>query len=247
MLESAWRSSRPGSIPSSFTDLAIITRLPVTELELHYGVLTAGWDLLADGRLHYAQLEEIANSITDRFGPQLGVIADAAVVAIQGGLAEFELLPATEVVKKKRGRHLIPKDFTFDKTTLSHVMGEGFTTEQFQQWLMRSFNDFACAKNVMYTNWQAACRNFTSSDITRRAFKSRFGHFPGEMQISTMAEPGYGSNSAADRLRVAMTPTSMTFQQRTTAVNSAKMHKPSPFMAQACASDVESSAQRMAS
>lgn len=223
MLEAAWRSSRPGSIPSSFSELATITRLAVDKVEQHYGVLTAGWELLEDGRLHHAQLEVICDSIRERFADQLSVIADSAVVAVQGGCVPFELMPSAEVVKKKRGKHLMPHDFALDKTTLSFATSEGFNTQEFQAWLMRSFADYARSKNVMYTNWQAACRQFIGSDITRKQFCSRFHHFPGEAAPSLMAP----NLSVSDRLRAAAAGS---FHQRTMQNNSDKMHGLNRFM-----------------
>lgn len=224
MLEAAWRSSRPGSIPSSFSELATITRLPIHQIEAHYAVLTAGWELLDDGRLHHASLETICESIQDRFSDQLDVLAEASAAAVQGGALLFELVPAAEVTKKKRGKHLLPKDFSFNKVTQAFAHTEGFSTPEYQTWLMRGFTDYANSKSVMYTDWQAACRQFMSSEITRKGFKSRFHHFPGEQMPTSVAK----ISSASDRLRAATN--AATFQQRTMQANSDKMHDTPCFM-----------------
>lgn len=227
MLETAWRSSRPGSIGSSFSELANITRLTVEEVDQHYTVLTTGWDFLEDGRLHHAQLEAICDSIRDRFGDQLSVLADSAVAAMQGGEMPFDLMPSTEVVKKKRGKHLLPKDFVMNKATLAHALGEGFKSPEYQGWLMQTFSDYALANSVMKNDWQATCRQFITSDITRKQFRSRFHHFPGD------PAPSLGlTQSTQDRLKLAASNPSRSFAEQMLESNVSRMRSPNRFTAQ---------------
>ena len=185
MLEAAWRSPQPGSIPSGFESLSMVTRLTIEKLQDNYELLTAEWDLLDDGRLHYMPLEVIAQSVDERFGAELAVIAESALVACQGGNATFELVPVAEVKKKQRGKHALPKDFKPDNTSQASVIKEGYCTEEMTEWLMSSFRDYALSKDVRQSNWQATFRNYLGSTYTRKTFQSKFGHALGQVPAAT--------------------------------------------------------------
>lgn len=224
MLDAAWHSPVAGSIPSDFPTLSVITRLGEAEVAENYLLLTHGWVLMNDGRLHHAQLEALAESATERFGDQLAVMADSAALACQGGEFEFELLPPAEVAKKKRGKHQLPKDFRMDKATSTRAHVEGFTTAEHVEWLIGNFRDYAMADARLQADWQAACRKYLSSHITRNTFKSKFGYYPGQMPRSELLVEVAGG-SAKDRLRQsvsrhAVAPAAATFKQRTASHNS---------------------------
>lgn len=232
MLEAAWRSTTPGSIPSSFSALASITRIPEAELDAHYDVLVSGWELQGDGRLHHLQMEEIVQSVQERFGAQIGTIADAAVLACQGGDVLFELAPVNEVAKKDkqiRGKRALPKDFAMDKATFERAVAEGYGKKEHMEWLLQSFQDFALSGDRRYVNWQATCRNFMSGVITRNSFRSKFHFFPGEAPSSSMGafiDNATGHLTPAQRLRAASRPSMpgpSSFQERTANRNSDMM------------------------
>ena len=192
MLDAAWRSVVPGTLPPSFEALANVTRLTQDEVAAHYEMLTDGWVLQDDGRLHHPQLEELAESIQERFGPELAVIADSAALACQGGTAEFELMPAEEVKKKGRGKTAFPKVFAFDKTTLSAVVEEGYHTPELQAWLIEEVRNYALAADKRQSNWQAVVRKFMGSSITREKFRGKFGYPLGQvpsMAVGLVSEP----------------------------------------------------------
>lgn len=176
MMDAAWRSEKPGSIPSGFEALSYITRLSVSDLEDYFEVLTDGWVLEHDGRFHHAQLESLALSIKARFSSDLDVIAESAAVACQGGSALFELVPSAEVAKKKVGRGMLPKDFAFDKATLGFAIAEGYTSTETQDWLLQKFKDFAASDSRRYTDWQATARNYLGNAYTRKDFQAKFGY-----------------------------------------------------------------------
>lgn len=223
MLDAAWRADLPGSIPSSFEALALITRLPEELVADNYVLLTAGWEL-EGGRLHHLQMEAIAESVQERFGAQLAVVAESAILACQGGSVEFELMPSTEVAKKKKGKHALPKDFLMDKATLERAAAEGFTTEETMTWLKHQFTDYAHSKDVRMANWQATCRNFLSNSYTADKFRSKFGHNLGQAPVSSLVTMGTNGSSARDRLRSstqrAAAPVQSTFAQRSASHNS---------------------------
>lgn len=220
MLEAAWRSNVPGSIPSSFGSLAMVTRLSEAEVQLHYADLTTGWELRDDGRLHHEDLSRLANSIDDQFGSQLDVLANGMAIAMQG-VEAFELLP-TEAVKKasknrvKRGKAEIPNTFEPDATSLASLIKAGFVTEEYRQWLLEQFQDYAKSKGLKQANWQATLRTYASSSITANAFRARFRMFPSETSVALVPT----STSPLDRLRGAGIAASPSFAQRTAAHNS---------------------------
>lgn len=191
MLEAAWKSPQPGSIPSGFEALSYITRLPEEDVATHYEVLTAGWCLQEDGRLHHLQLEEIAESIEERFGPELAVLAESAMVACQGGAGEFELVPSDQVTKKRRGKTAFPKDFSLERATLEAVIEEGYYSPELQSWLIQEVRNYALADDKRQSNWQATVRKFMGSSITRQNFKNKFGFALGmRPSVDLVAEPG---------------------------------------------------------
>jgi hypothetical protein len=228
MLEAAWRSTKPGTIPAGFDALASITRLTTAEVEKHFDLLTEGW-ALEDGRFHHEQLEAIALSAQERFGDELEVIAESALMACQGGEIEFELAPASAVKKKKRGKHALPADFAMDKTSSDRAFAEGYTSPELQNWLLCSFKDFAESSDRRYANWQATLRNYLGSSITRKEFREKFGYALGSTllpaNVGGYAESGF--NALNDRLRRATSsnvrPMAPTFAQRTAEHNSGAM------------------------
>ena len=138
----------------------------------------------------------------------------------------FDLMPTTEVTKKKRGRHLLPKDFAMNRATLAHALGEGFKSVEHQAWFMQAFSDYATANSVMRNDWQATCRQFITSDITRKQFRSRFHHFPGDPVPSLALH-----QTTQERLRQAATGAPKSFSEQMLQSNVSRMLAPSQFAA----------------
>lgn len=214
MLDAAWRSRQPGSIPGNFEALALITRLAESEVADHYEVLTEGWELSSeDGRLHCQYLQLIAESVQERFGAELAVFADSAALASQGGEAQFQLVPSVEIVKKKRGMQVLPKDFQIDRITLEYAVSEGYSEDVHRTWLLQQFQDYARSNALRQADWQAAMRKFLANNFTRDKFASRFGHFPGQVVAPAPIR------SARARLHAASSGP-LSFAQQTTTRNS---------------------------
>jgi hypothetical protein len=233
MMEAAWRSTKPGTIPAGFDTLATITRLSVSEVEKNFDLLTQGWTL-QDGRFHHEQLEAVVLSVQERFGDELEVIAESALVACQGGDIDFELAPASVVKKKKRGKHAFPSTFVMDKTTSDRAFAEGYTSPELEKWLLSDFSDFAKSGDRRYADWQATLRNYLGSSITRSKFREKFGYTLGtvapiELVKSFMQpSPSAGFGSPKDRLRAITSGNSArqqmpSFAQRTAEHNSGSM------------------------
>ena len=112
MQDAAFKSAIPGSIQSSFSALSAITRLSEADVEKNYDLLTAGWDLREDGRLHHEVMSVLVARIDEQFGAQMDVMSASVAVAVQG-VDAFDLLPPAQVKKaaKKRGHSQISNDF----------------------------------------------------------------------------------------------------------------------------------------
>lgn len=231
MLHAAWASADQGKLVPSLEALAQITALSPEEVQEHFDVLTDGWEL-RDGWLCNARLEEMSQSMQERFGPQLAVLRASWLAAAQpcGQAAEeFDLVPA-EAVKavKARGKTLLPRDFAMDATTYRHVVAVGYDTEERRGWLIQRFHDFARAQGRLQKDWQAALRNFSGSAITLREYRERFGYSLGQKTVADFGNEQSGRPlSAADRMRQmtsrqVMRPAA-TFQEITRKNNSAAM------------------------
>lgn len=224
MMDAAWRSVFPGSIPSAFEPLSQITRLTESEVATNFEVLTAGWVLQEDGRLHHLQLEELVESLHERFGTELAVFGESAVIACQGGTAQFELLPSDEIKKKKRGKTAFPKDFVFDTTTLAAVIEEGYKTSEQQNWLVAEVRNYALAEDKRQSNWQATIRKFMGSGITRDKFRGKFGFVLGQQHSSELVPNSGETISARQRLARASTQIGpLSFAQKGAMHNSSLM------------------------
>lgn len=221
MLYAAWASDTPGRLPPGIEALAQVTALSAEEVQLHYEVLTDGWEL-RDGRICHGALEAAADRMSQRFGPELEVLRAGWAAAVQPGPVseEFELVPQ-EAVKKVRakGKHMLPKDFTMDPTTFRHVVSVGYDSEDLRKWLLQRFADYSLAKGQMQRDWQAALRNFSASSITLREFRERFGCSLGNKTATDLS----ARVSPYDRLKEMSRPRAATFNQMTRQNNSDAM------------------------
>lgn len=189
LLDAAWRSSVPGSVPSSFTALRQITRLSESQLRDGYELLTQGWELREDGRLYHPALFDLATSVTERFGDQIEVLAQSAVVAMQS-VDTFDLVPTDAVHKVARKRQAAKgriEDFMPDATSLASIVSGGYRSDEHQQWLVCAFRDYVSSKNPKYRDVQATFRTFASSSYTHQTFRSRFGALPSDYLRTAVA------------------------------------------------------------
>lgn len=234
MLDAAWRSVFPGSIQASFDQLAQVTRLPIADVEKYYEVITSGWVLREDGRLHHPQLEDLAESLQDRFESELAVFAESAALACQGGTAVFELMPGEDVKKKKRGKTAFPRDFSLDQSTLTSLVGEGYKTKEHQDWLVAEVRNYALADDKRQSSWQAVVRKFAGSKITRDNFKAKFCHALG-VDPSRELDVAEHPTSLRQRLAKASSKPTLSFAQMGAAHNSNLMAQAARKYPVACA------------
>ncbi len=224
LIEAAWRSSRPGAIPSGFEALSSITRLSEAEVTKHFDVLTQGWELREDGWLHCEEIEYHAQNIQDRFAPELETIAESLIVGTQGSGVQFDLVSEVVVKKKRKNTmRLIDKDFSMDSTTTQRAIAEGYAADAKMDWLMNEFRDYAHSKARKYADWQAACRSFLGNQITRERFEKRFGYPLGATLLpASVNDANHSNTSARTRLRQ-VTEGRATFAQQSAAHNSELM------------------------
>lgn len=216
MLEAAWRSDPAGSLAANFVALSAVTRLETRDVEANFHLLTQNWQLSAeDGRLYHPMLRHLAVGLQERFGEQLEVMAESAALAMQGSDKQFELLPSSELKKRKGGKTAVPLNFSMDTTTLARAIETGYRTAEQQNWLVVHFLDVWKCKNERKSDWQAAMRVFMGSTLTRREFQGHFRHELGAV-LSVVKSSGRDMLAAHVRANPAM---GQTFAERTRASN----------------------------
>lgn len=221
LMEAAFRSSTPGSISADVKTLMSITRLTLDELNANYEALTKGWTEVDGNLLYHNTLGPIAEGLDERFGPELAIFAESAALACQGGSGQFELLPASDVKKKRTGKHLLPANFTPDKDTLAAAINEGYTTPETQKWLMTQLSNYADAGRILSPNWNAFLRKYLGSSITRKEFYAKFGYNLGHpplrqaipMPVFQRASPGIQQPQRVVAQPVPVTSVRPTFTQ----------------------------------
>lgn len=205
MLDAAWRSAVPGSIPSAFNALAQHTRLSEAEVQAHYDLLTVGWELRQDGRLYHAKMAALCDGLDDRFGPQIDALSQGSVIAAQGA-DTFELVAPEAVAKAKKKRVAavrgIDEGFLPDAASVANIERAGYVSQEHKEWLLQLFIDYALSKGVKQKGWQATFRNFASSSITIKNFSARFGAPPSAFIVSesravAQSAPSFGHQAAA--------------------------------------------------
>lgn len=173
MLDGAWRNDPQGSLPADFARLALICRLPLADLQENFPILSAGWELRGELLIHH-ELTRIGESLIERFGDELGVMAESAVVAIQGASQEFDLFSPVEIKKRKGGKTAIPKDFAADKASEQALQSYGYVTEAQKKWVLQRYIDFAVPRDSRLTaaQWQASFRSYAGKSWTLEDFRA---------------------------------------------------------------------------
>jgi hypothetical protein len=203
LLEAAWRSESPGSISAERHVLLSVTRLSDAELDACMGELMAGWKIdVETGRMRHPGMEKIALSIQERFGDEIGVIADSAIAAIQGGDSVFEFASPKAIAKRKvKGKTALPANFEMDATTSQKATDVGYVSEAAVKWLLSRFADYARSGDVRQKDWQATLRLFMSNTITRKEYQATFGSYlgattlPAPLSASGFDSTGFNSSN----------------------------------------------------
>lgn len=220
LLEAAWRHPQTGSLSADVQTLARIARLGEQQLEQGWDRLFAGWELREDGRLWHPRLARLGALLQERYADELELIEATGALMMQPHEEAFDLVAPARKISANRGKRAYPKDFAPDDASRAAMERAGFVGDEEQQWLLQKFADFGQASRRMYVNWQAAFRNFLSSNITAKDFREAFGYRPGQRPVGQLAVLGGASSgaSARDRLRASIStgsaPLSDTFAQR---------------------------------
>lgn len=230
MLDAAWRSGVPGSIPADFTSLVRVTRLDESKVQANYEALTQGWELREDGRIHHLKLSELIAGVCEQFGDQLHVMAQSAAVAMQG-VSEFDLMPSDAVNRVAKKRQVVKSkigDFCPDGASLASIVAGGYRSQEHQDWLVQSFKDYVASKSPKYRDVQATFRSYASSSITHNSFRSRFGAMPSMfLRTDLTSAPGVPSAQAV--------PTTRSFAARTLDENRAVLDQVKSARSAPCA------------
>lgn len=180
MLQCAWFSDSPGSLPASRQELSDAIGLTEQELLQHYDVLTVGWELNGDGRLTYEPLQRLALEVIEIHGKDLLRLRARSVAAVAAP-DQFDLLPRTTT--KALGKTKLPAEFEPSPQTINKLIDEGFTTEKRREWIQEKFCNHYRATGDKLVDWQAAFLNF--------AKKERAYDRPWNQANSHWTEPGH--------------------------------------------------------
>lgn len=211
LLDAAWRSPVPGSLPCGIESLSRATGLSPEQVERHWDVLVQGWELRDDGRLHHPRLSRLAAQMRQRYGEEMDVIEAAEAVMVRSLESEevFELVSPARKTGGNRGKRLYPSDFEPNEASLAAIERLGYGGEDERRWLLERFADYSRSSRRMYVDWQAAFRNYAASHITARDFRETFGYRPGQRALAApAAASAVVGGSALQRLRqqVGVTP-----------------------------------------
>lgn len=169
LIFSAWRGSPAGSIPASHAYIAIASGLPDDLVCDHYVLLTEGFELREDGRLHHIALAKLCVKMTEQFGREIESFAVAAAMAAQD--PESFGIMSVEAVSKRipRGKTNITRGFGFDMhpELRTWCEGSGYVGEEAQDWIMSRFIDFSTGRGDKQKDWPATFRTYAANEISR--------------------------------------------------------------------------------
>lgn len=180
LLFAAWRGNPAGSIPSSHAYIASVTALPQEFVTEHYALLTEGFSLSDDGRLHHTALTKICEKMAFHYGREIEAYALATAMSVQDPTA-FGIMNMEAGAKKgPRGKTLIPKDFGFD-TCVDDLRGwcakNMYPSDADQAYIMEKFIDYATGRGDKQKDWPATFRVYAANEI------QHFRRFPPTKQI----------------------------------------------------------------
>jgi hypothetical protein len=188
LLLAAWRGLPAATIPASHQYIAQVTGLDVGRVGEKFEVLTEGFELLSDGRLHHAQMERLALRLGERFGADIEELSVSAAMAVQDP-QRFALVAAETAGAGTRGRRSLPKGFGYEMhPQLRHWCAEqGFDASQDQQWLMDRFIDYSVARGERAKDWAAAFRSWAARELSYG--RRPPGHNPGAQALLELSRP----------------------------------------------------------
>lgn len=174
LLDAAWRSPQPGSLPSDVALIAGLARLPACDVERYWEQLFQGWELREDGRLWHPRLSKLATDMAERYSDELGLIESSLVLMQQPVADLFDTVVPAKAASGAKGKRALPKAFEPDRVSSEAMRRAGFLHQPEREWLLAKFVDFAEGRR--YVNWQAAFRNYLSNSITAKDFQEHFGY-----------------------------------------------------------------------
>lgn len=166
ILMAAWRGDPSGSIPSSFSYLCEVTGLPMDVVEDAHSVLTHGFELRDDGRLHHVRMSAQASILNERYGKQLNEFAISAAMAAQEPDL-FALVCPEGASSKAKGRHMLPQNFGYKlhPDLRRWVEENGYPTEEDQDFILRGFFLYVESKGVTAKDWKATFKRYALTEL----------------------------------------------------------------------------------
>jgi hypothetical protein len=177
LLEAAFRSTQPATLPADPVILARLSGLSANVWGEQAGLLLQGFDQVEGGAWRHRAMAELFDAVNERFAGQIKeLVASSALASL--AVEEFPLVGEVKPAGRSRGKRALPKDYQFSEEMLAKAEAAGYITDEHKAWLLQKFKDFATASTRLYSNWDATARNFFTSSITQRDFLSGFGYWP---------------------------------------------------------------------
>lgn len=169
LILAAWRGCPVGSIPSSHSYIADVTGLGVDRVAQVYTVLTDGFELRDDRRLHHIHLAKVMSDVMTAHGRLIEDFRTAWILSMQDS-EQFELVGAevsSAKSKAPRGKVSLPKGFGYEMFPglLPWVVELGYESDDQQREIMAKFIDFAGGRGEKYKAWDMAFRTYVRKEI----------------------------------------------------------------------------------
>jgi hypothetical protein len=188
LLEAAFRSTQPATLPSDPVILSRLSGLSANVWAEQAALLLQGFDQVEGGAWRHRAMAELFDAVNERFGDQVGeLIASSALARL--AVDEFALIGEVKPTGRSKGKRALPKDFEFSDNLVKQAEEAGYITDEHKVWLLEHFRNFATANTRLYSNWNAAAKNFFANSITQRDFLARFGYWPRESRAHLSSSP----------------------------------------------------------
>lgn len=202
LLFAAWRGQPAGTIPSSHSFIASATGLSQEVVGEQYVLLTEGFELCEDGRLHHIALAKLCGKLTETYGREIEAFALSTAMAAQDpesfGIANME----ASSKRGPRGKTMLTRGFGFEMYPGLRDWCEvnGYAGEANQDWIMAKFIDFATGRGDKQKDWPATFRTYSTNEI------AHFRRYPPSVSTSPIgthgelfAKPGGSSFASLQR------------------------------------------------
>lgn len=169
LLFAAWRGAPAGTIPSSHSFISSATGLSQEQVGEHYVLLTEGFELREDCRLHHIALTKLCDKLTEQYGREIEAFALSTAMAAQDpdsfGITNME----ASSKRGPRGKTMLTRGFGFDVYPDLRPWCEvnGYVGEENQDWIMARFIDFATGRGDKQKDWPATFRTYATNEIIR--------------------------------------------------------------------------------